>query len=160
MLRYLREKAITFLLALYNRIGSTSNLCCKGIYQFASACSILWLGCTSILHLGVVQSITHNIIPQRAIMEALQYLCRPLEVSFIHSYKWQSSTPAMYVTRTYTICSLYLPPSTPIDWDALESLIQQLSAPYLILGDHNGRHPMGVKASPTLPYGGFWPYHI
>ncbi|KAG7174159.1 RNA-directed DNA polymerase from transposon BS-like 1, partial [Homarus americanus] len=48
----------------------------------------------------------------------------------------------IHLQRTYTMCSIYLPPSTPIAREDLVSLIRQLPFPSLILGDFNGRHTL------------------
>ena len=43
---------------------------------------------------------------------------------------------------TVTLCSLYLPPSRPIDENQLNNLISQLPAPYILTGDFNGHSIM------------------
>ena len=43
---------------------------------------------------------------------------------------------------TVTLCSLYLPPSRPIDENQLNNLISQLPAPYILAGDFNGHNIM------------------
>ena len=45
-----------------------------------------------------------------------------------------------HLDRLYTICSLYLPPATPVSVEQLLALIQQLPPPFLLLGDFNARH--------------------
>ena len=47
-----------------------------------------------------------------------------------------------HLDHTYTICSLYVPPHFPLRLEQLEHLIQQLPAPFLLLGDFNARHPI------------------
>jgi len=47
----------------------------------------------------------------------------------------------LFINRPYTICSLYLPPSESVGKVILENLLHEISSPYLILGDLNGRHP-------------------
>ena len=44
--------------------------------------------------------------------------------------------------KTITICSLYLPPTTPIVKEDLMHLFQQLPSPFFILGDFNGHSPL------------------
>ena len=41
---------------------------------------------------------------------------------------------------TYTICSIYLPPGNNLDTKALQSLLNSLPEPFIVLGDFNGRH--------------------
>ena len=47
-----------------------------------------------------------------------------------------------HLKRTYTVCSSYFPPTSPVDRDDLVSLVQQLPSPFIILGDINGRHTL------------------
>ena len=47
-----------------------------------------------------------------------------------------------HLNRLYTVCSLYLPPRTPVSITQLHDLIQQLPPPFLILGDLNARSPL------------------
>ena len=47
-----------------------------------------------------------------------------------------------HLDRLYTICSIYLPPNSPVILRHLVDLIQQLPPPFLLLGDFNARHPM------------------
>ena len=42
--------------------------------------------------------------------------------------------------KVFTVCSLYLPPSEPLDVPALEQLITQLPSPYMLLGDFNAHN--------------------
>ena len=44
--------------------------------------------------------------------------------------------------RPITICSLYLPPSSKPSRRDLENLLEQLPAPFLLVGDFNARSPM------------------
>ena len=51
----------------------------------------------------------------------------------------------VHLRRTYTLCSIYLPPVNRNNINLkqeLESLINQLPRPFLFLGDFNARHPM------------------
>ena len=48
----------------------------------------------------------------------------------------------IWLGRYYTICSIYLSPSLPIHENEILELINQLRAPYLLLGDMNARHSM------------------
>ncbi len=51
--------------------------------------------------------------------------------------------------RTITICSVYLPPSQPIDLDKLNQLYMQLPAPAILLGDFNAHNVLwGHKSDP------------
>ena len=42
--------------------------------------------------------------------------------------------------NTLTLCSLYLPPSTPIDQNKLNDLVSQLPSPFILAGDFNGHN--------------------
>ena len=56
----------------------------------------------------------------------------------------QAVAVQVHLKRTYTICSLYLPPNRPdqnLKQD-LDDLLDQLPQPFMVLGDFNGRHPM------------------
>ena len=44
--------------------------------------------------------------------------------------------------KTVTVCSIYLSPSKPVKKEELESLIEQLPRPFLLLGDFNGHSPV------------------
>lgn len=48
----------------------------------------------------------------------------------------------VHLQRFYTICSVYLPPNTPVDREEINSLFHQLPSPFLVMGDFNGRHPL------------------
>ncbi len=52
----------------------------------------------------------------------------------------QAEAVTITVGKVFTVCSLYLPPSEPIDVLELESLILQLPAPFLLLGDFNAHN--------------------
>ena len=48
----------------------------------------------------------------------------------------------LHLRRTYTVCSLYFPPNSPVDREDFVFLVQQLSSPFIILGDYNGGHTL------------------
>ena len=48
----------------------------------------------------------------------------------------------IYCRKWITVCSVYLPPNTPIDVESLNDFIDRLTEPYIILGDFNGRHTL------------------
>ena len=54
----------------------------------------------------------------------------------------QATAVKVTMHRELTICSLYLPPSTPINWNSLDDLIKQLPSPFLLLGDFNAHNHM------------------
>ena len=54
----------------------------------------------------------------------------------------QAVAVSVTMHKTVTICSLYLPPNTPIDKTELDHLVEQLPSPYIILGDLNGHSPI------------------
>lgn len=44
--------------------------------------------------------------------------------------------------KAYTLCSLYIPPSSYLDQSQLDDLKDQLPSPYIIMGDFNAHNPM------------------
>jgi len=44
--------------------------------------------------------------------------------------------------KVITICSLYIPPTSNCDLNALDNLLHQLSSPVLMLGDYNAHSPI------------------
>ncbi|WP_419648222.1 hypothetical protein, partial [Thiolapillus sp.] len=44
--------------------------------------------------------------------------------------------------KTLTVCNIYLPPSLDVNFSALEHLIQQLPAPFVLVGDLNAHSPL------------------
>ncbi len=48
----------------------------------------------------------------------------------------------VFINRFYTLCSLYLPPSVPIERNELDILLNALPSSLLLLGDFNGRYPL------------------
>ena len=52
------------------------------------------------------------------------------------------SSAKIYLHRWLTVCSLYLSPSIPLDFQALNSLLRDLPPPILLLGDFNCRHSL------------------
>ena len=54
----------------------------------------------------------------------------------------QANAIRLHLDRTYTLCSIYLPPNDEIDRHDLEHLIDQLAPPFLLLGDFNARHTL------------------
>ena len=60
--------------------------------------------------------------------------------------KLQTSLQAVAVSlslhKTFTICSIYLPPSVRVYEQELDNLIEQLPAPFILLGDCNAHNPL------------------
>ena len=52
----------------------------------------------------------------------------------------QASAVSVSLDKEITICSVYIPPSFTLKSEHLNSLLQQLHSPYLILGDMNGHN--------------------
>ena len=46
----------------------------------------------------------------------------------------------LHLERKYTICSIYLPPSSAVSQAQLTNLSRQLQSPFVLVGDMNGRH--------------------
>ena len=47
----------------------------------------------------------------------------------------------VFLTKLFTVCSIYLPPCLSLSRPDLLELIDQLPSPFLLLGDFNARHP-------------------
>jgi len=54
----------------------------------------------------------------------------------------QAIAVRIQVCKLITICTVYLPPKDPVTQKALSDLIEQLPAPFIILGDFNGHSPL------------------
>lgn len=52
----------------------------------------------------------------------------------------QAVAVKVFLNRPYTVCSLYLPPGTPVERRDLDHLVRGFLSPFLLLGDFNGRH--------------------
>ena len=48
----------------------------------------------------------------------------------------------MSAKKTLTVCNIYLPPSLDVNFSDLEHLIQQLPAPFVLVGDLNAHSPL------------------
>ena len=46
------------------------------------------------------------------------------------------------LNKTITLCSVYLPPSLPIDVEKLGHFIDQLPEPFILIGDFNAHHTL------------------
>ena len=46
------------------------------------------------------------------------------------------------LNKTITLCSVYLPPSLPIDVKKLDHLVDQLPEPFILMGDFNSHHTL------------------
>ena len=55
----------------------------------------------------------------------------------------------VFLGTFYNLCSLYLP-GVPITRPHLDALVHDLSPPFLILGDFNGRHSLWDDGSTNL----------
>ena len=52
----------------------------------------------------------------------------------------QATAVSVTLDKEITICSVYIPPSFSLNSQHLDSLLQQLPSPYIILGDFNGHN--------------------
>ena len=63
-----------------------------------------------------------------------------------HFVKLETTLQAVAVkislNKTMTLCSIYLPPSSPIDDKKLYNLINQLPKPFIIMGDFNSHRTL------------------
>ena len=48
----------------------------------------------------------------------------------------------MSAKKTLTVCNIYLPPSLDLNFSDLEHLIEQLPAPFVLVGDFNAYSPL------------------
>ena len=56
----------------------------------------------------------------------------------------QATAISVTLDREITICSVYIPPSFPLNSQHLDNLLQQLPSPYILLGDFNGHNILWV----------------
>ena len=47
-----------------------------------------------------------------------------------------------FTKKWYTLCSVYLPPTAPVNETDFNDFIKRLPEPFIILGDFNGRHTL------------------
>ena len=63
-----------------------------------------------------------------------------------HLIKLETTLQAVAVNislnKTITLCSVYLPPSLPIDVKKLDHLVDQLPEPFILMGDFNSHHTL------------------
>ena len=71
---------------------------------------------------GVVAVLVNNTVPHRTVNV---------------NTSLQATAVSISLTKTITICSVYLPPSIPIDCNELDELIEQLAKPFILMGDLN-----------------------
>ena len=48
----------------------------------------------------------------------------------------------MTLSKAVTVCNIYIPPSVNVSLSDLEQLIQQLPAPFVLVGDFNAQSPL------------------
>lgn len=79
--------------------------------------------------------------------------------SHISSYQIKLQTTLQAVAASVkirgriTVCSLYLPPGELVTKQELQSLLDQLPKPFIIMGDFNAHHPMWFDTRPMDPRG-------
>lgn len=61
----------------------------------------------------------------------------------------QAVAVSVKIHKRITLCSLYLPPSEVVTKQEIQSLLDQLPKPFIILGDFNAHHPMWFDTRPT-----------
>ena len=63
-----------------------------------------------------------------------------------HFVKLETTLEAVAVqislNKTIALCSIYLPPSSPIDDKKLHNFINQLPKPFILMGDYNSHHTL------------------
>ena len=55
-----------------------------------------------------------------------------------------NATPYVFVSKSksITLCSIYIPPSSAISLHDMDDLVRQLPTPYMLLGDFNSHNPL------------------
>ena len=54
----------------------------------------------------------------------------------------QAVAASVTLSKAVTVCNIYIPPSVDIRLSDLEQLIQQLPAPFVLVGDFNAHSPL------------------
>ena len=54
----------------------------------------------------------------------------------------QAVSVTVSAKKTLTVCNVYLPPSLDLNFSDLEHLIEQLPAPFVLVGDFNAHSPL------------------
>ena len=63
----------------------------------------------------------------------------------------QAVAVRVQIPKSYTICSLYIPPREQVSAQDINQLLTQLPAPIILMGDFNSRHPLwGDRTSTHL----------
>ena len=57
----------------------------------------------------------------------------------------QAVAARVALSKAVTVCNIYIPPSVDVSLSDLEQLIQQLPAPFVLVGDFNAHSPPEVK---------------
>ena len=64
--------------------------------------------------------------------------CPQREIKLITTL--QAVTVSVTLEKEITICAVYIPPSFHSETEHLETLLKQLSSPYILVGDFNGHN--------------------
>ena len=54
----------------------------------------------------------------------------------------QAMAVRVTLSKAVTVCNIYIPPSVDVSLSDLEELIQQLPAPFVLVGDFNAHSPL------------------
>ena len=54
----------------------------------------------------------------------------------------QATAARITLSKTITLCSIYIPPSSAISLHDMDDLVRQLPTPYMLLGDFNSHNPV------------------
>ena len=63
----------------------------------------------------------------------------------------QATAISVTLDREITICSVYIPPSFSLNSKHLDNLLQQLTSPYILLGDFNGHNILWGGQNTMIP---------
>ena len=74
--------------------------------------------------------------------EVLPYTLINPSCSLKHDTDLQAVAVRVSAKKTLTVRNVYLPPSLDVHFSDLEHLIEQLSAPFVLVGDVNAHSPL------------------
>ena len=84
------------------------------------------------------------------LQEVLPYINKSVLFSEIElDTDLQAVTVRVSAKKILTVCKVYLPPSLDINFSDLEHLIQQLPAPFVLVGDLNAHSPLWGDVRPV-----------
>ena len=96
-----------------------------------------------ITHLNVFSGITKSSPGDTATGGVTLYINKSVLFSEIKlDTDLQAVAVRVSAKKTLTVCNIYLPPSLDVNFSDLEHLIEQLPAPFVVVGDFNAHSPL------------------